>query len=695
MLKFGKKGISVVELSVAVAATALVSAAVVSINFNLKKSEKRIAVINNILEKKRYFDTVLSNERSFINTVKNIQNINMGCLRSLGTCDVSHVSNEYRPGLDRIVLSDSHGNVIYDGRETNTKGFTEGGAECLGFDYNGPGNDNCPIGYIVSWHIAKAQLDSGNNITITAKTVYNPSDSNSLKPVIRALLQSSNVTPYDSSLTISLAPSPPSAPPPNCIEGSVTLFNGGVHTFYESPSVNLGSECKSQTRLCTIVNNTPNLSGSYTYETCRQDCHGEWTSCSAACGGGTQTFRKFVNNNAFGVDCPFPDGQTRNCNEQPCVAHVDCQGSWGACSVSCGGGTQNFTITTPPANGGAACPASPQSCNTQSCSLPIDCQGYWSSCSKPCGGGTEIFTVTTSPANGGLACPSSPRPCNTESCSQPTDCEGVWSACSAACGGGSQSFTITTPAANGGVACPSSPRSCNTQACDVDCAGSWGECSATCDGGKQSFKIKQSPSGNGAVCPASPRDCNTQDCALKPPAVDCQGYWEPCNPTCGEGTQNFVITTAASNGGAECPTSPRACNSGACPVDCQGSWGACSEPCGGGTETFNVTVPASGGGASCPASPRPCNTQACNPPGCTIRHPISWDGGNRFNQVVCVEYFLSIGGQYTKTFVPEGELETVSAGYCPYQGCWGQYTYRCEKGKMVPVTKICNSGKEP
>eukprot|EP00798_Chlamydomonas_sp_ICE-L_P016836 gene16836-23116_t len=40
---------------------------------------------------------------------------------------------------------------------------------------------------------------------------------------------------------------------------------------------------------------------------------------------------------------------------------------WGTCSKTCGGGTQTRTITTQPANGGAACPALSQACNTQGC----------------------------------------------------------------------------------------------------------------------------------------------------------------------------------------------------------------------------------------------------------------------------------------------------------------------------------------
>jgi hypothetical protein len=101
----------------------------------------------------------------------------------------------------------------------------------------------------------------------------------------------------------------------------------------------------------------------------------DWGSCSAACGGGMQSrSRQIVTEpQNGGAACPVLT-EERACNEQPC-APIDCVvtawGPWGACSQTCGGGTQTRSrqIFTAPQNGGAACPAltESQACNTDPC----------------------------------------------------------------------------------------------------------------------------------------------------------------------------------------------------------------------------------------------------------------------------------------------------------------------------------------
>jgi plastocyanin len=112
-----------------------------------------------------------------------------------------------------------------------------------------------------------------------------------------------------------------------------------------------------------------------------QDCSGNfgmWTSCSASCGGGTQTQVFNVDMEAAngGTECDYTDGQevSQACNTDDCPVPVDCVGSfggWSDCSESCGDGTQTRTygISVFAAEGGAECSNEPGDSDSQSCNL--------------------------------------------------------------------------------------------------------------------------------------------------------------------------------------------------------------------------------------------------------------------------------------------------------------------------------------
>ena len=105
---------------------------------------------------------------------------------------------------------------------------------------------------------------------------------------------------------------------------------------------------------------------------------------------------------------------------EPIPVPVHCDGTWSDwsyCSAPCGDGTQtrSWNTTTPPLNGGKACPSpSTQtiSCRVKDCPPEaVNCEGTWSAwsdCSEQCGEGTQTrsWNTTTQPKHGGQACPS-------------------------------------------------------------------------------------------------------------------------------------------------------------------------------------------------------------------------------------------------------------------------------------------------
>eukprot|EP01052_Picozoa_sp_SAG31_P025930 SAG31_NODE_2310_length_5960_cov_5.846613_6_plen_283_part_01 len=202
------------------------------------------------------------------------------------------------------------------------------------------------------------------------------------------------------------------------------------------------------------------------------------------------------------------------------IVPIDCHGvygNWTLCTANCGGGTRQrmYTVITPASSGGlsSTCAATDGEVVTEACNIlpcPIDCEGFWGawgSCDQQCGAGVQSrqFAVTVEAAYGGTngTCVAEAgsvemQACNTQPC--PVNCTGHWSQwdiCNASCGGGAQSryYTITQLPMHGGSnsTCETADGDvqtsvCNTQPCAVQCVGEWsdwGACSQSCGGGNR------------------------------------------------------------------------------------------------------------------------------------------------------------------------------------------------------------------
>jgi len=132
----------------------------------------------------------------------------------------------------------------------------------------------------------------------------------------------------------------------------------------------------------------------------------------------------------YNVTHGYYQGKVKGTTEE-----VHCQwggyGQWSQCSATCGGGTRSRTrdVLIRKSKGGRSCSGSRtqySQCNTQPC--PVNCLWgswtAWSSCTKTCGGGTTSRTrkVLISQSNGGAACSGGRnlvRNCNTSPCPRP------------------------------------------------------------------------------------------------------------------------------------------------------------------------------------------------------------------------------------------------------------------------------------
>ncbi|MBI9074200.1 MAG: lamin tail domain-containing protein [Desulfatibacillum sp.] len=274
---------------------------------------------------------------------------------------------------------------------------------------------------------------------------------------------------------------------------------------------------------------------------------GEWSACSQTCGGGLSTrpvaCLDWNGNPVDGSRCTeTKPAESQACNEHSCITAWSV-GQWSACSALCGGGTSARTVACLDETGNVVddslCsgdkPSALQGCNEFACSYAWNL-GAWSDCSADCGAGTSTRTVTCRDEAGNSVAdgfcpgvkPAASQICNDEPCAYSWFI-GPWEDCSVACGGGAQTRAVTCRDQGGNVvddgncadAKPSTSQVCNSDPCVYGwVTGAWSDCSVDCGGGFSSRSVTcQDQSGNVVdavncteIQPAASQVCNTQPC---------------------------------------------------------------------------------------------------------------------------------------------------------------------------------------
>jgi len=379
--------------------------------------------------------------------------------------------------------------------------------------------------------------------------------------------------------------------------------------------------------------------------------YSSWSQCSASCGNSgvqsrtaacyqTQNGRSFI---VADSSCSNQQPLSQSCNIFPCLSYSWVYGSWSSCSAPCGGGTQTNQAHCVSSGGATVdnslCSGSSiisQPCNAQACpNYQWQYTGDWSACSLSCGGGVQtrglrcVDTVSgTGVINGYcvLTPPPTSQSCNVQPCSSYAWSTGQWGACSKTCGSGSQSRSvICVDQSNGATVAnsncpasstPSSSQLCNVQACPSSSSymwwiGGWATCSSLCNGIQVRYvgcvpTTSFTPVSN-SLCsgdkPTSIRTCNTgaacYDITALPNPFNSTwvvSEWGSCSSVCGGGFRNRTLTCQNQHG-LEIPTSQcpqpgpvvalnEVCGDFTCPVFWYtGDFGQCTASCGGGMQT--------------------------------------------------------------------------------------------------------------
>eukprot|EP00929_Paragymnodinium_shiwhaense_P090933 TRINITY_DN51007_c0_g1_i1.p1 TRINITY_DN51007_c0_g1~~TRINITY_DN51007_c0_g1_i1.p1 ORF type:complete len:1844 (+),score=265.33 TRINITY_DN51007_c0_g1_i1:145-5676(+) len=443
---------------------------------------------------------------------------------------------------------------------------------------------------------------------------------------------------------------------PNCsVSESLSLQRRFRSVFSEARFG--GEEChggRSQLRSCSNTNIVVD---------CTYDEWGQWTSCSSTCGTGVMQRARMtlVEAKNGGKNCSGGNYETSSCPvQEPCPVHCQWRdwGQWSSCSATCGGGRQERSRGRIfPEHGGKECEGArfeSKECAMHIC--PISCSwgkwADWMNCAATCGPAsrTRSRTVARLAAYGGEPCErtdgglaTEQADCRNAPC--PVDCtSGQWSSwtvCSTTCGPGWRNrHRHHSKAEHGGKPClglSDMNSTCFLADCPVDGYwlewSDWTHCSwAGVNGRRQRTRISVAPKSGGHPAQGSRQEATVCEHLDNGTEFACEwsawSAWRgPCaadSPiSCGSGQktrsrQKLPIPTSNATCDNETDLQEEACELPACPIDCVymewEEWSSCSAACAGEERATRQAVAPAHGGLACDESlqwmSRPCNVDA-------------------------------------------------------------------------------------
>ena len=391
------------------------------------------------------------------------------------------------------------------------------------------------------------------------------------------------------------------------------------------------------------------------YSTCTVQ-NASYGACSNQCGSGTASLSSYQCGDSSGnyvanSNCTAP-AATESCTSTSGCTYTWSGATYGTCLPACGASTAAVLGGTCTRSDGTVvnavyCYNAGEISLTQACTNYSLCtaNATYGACSNTCGVGTQHLTGSTCTSSTGAPLPASdcPAPAPVQACVGTSSCTytasaPVYNACSSSCGSGTQtvaSFTCTrsdgTVVASSYCTAPAA-KSCSSYAGCTVTGANYGACSNQCGSGTQTLANNNwtCTDGNGNTVPrtyctppAGVQSCyGTGSCTYRPTNV----VYGQCQPACGASTKSVSWTCQRSDGttvaNSYCtPPANQTCTDHS-QCSAVGNYSACSNTCGSGQETLQswscygpTGTPAPDGQSDCtaPASTKTCtSTTGCS-----------------------------------------------------------------------------------
>lgn len=196
MLKkfLNSRGVSLVEVMVSAAMTAIVSLGVATMMQNSFKEQRKIVLLDTLKNQKSRLETVIRDQGSWNQTINCTPTTTPACATYNNSNQIfaqmrsaSLVSEVSYASPVKMVLMDAAGNLAFNlyGPSDNGvgNGFSEKGTSCNTFNpVPGSGNDACPFSYrIMVATDCPSGLDCSNpQLKVVARLIYNPASNGTL-----------------------------------------------------------------------------------------------------------------------------------------------------------------------------------------------------------------------------------------------------------------------------------------------------------------------------------------------------------------------------------------------------------------------------------------------------------------------------------------------------------------------------------